>query len=143
MGVVNDEMNNCGGNLNGHGCFLNEPNGTRLSCVFIDNLRERGVSLVKKTASSGADYDWRFYFQTDYANLTSGDAALNASRIRGLIYFASNYTRALKNRLNLLLMANRYDVDASSVQITLDPTSKRTRRRTLRAFIRSSIVRFV
>jgi len=64
------------------------------------------------------------YFQIDYPNLKSGNAALNASYIWGLIYFPSNYTLALKNRINLLLSLTRYDADASSVQVTLDPTSK-------------------
>lgn len=53
-----------------------------------------------------------------------GNAALNNSHIWGLIHFTSNYTLALKNRISLILLANRYDIDSSLVKITLDPTSK-------------------
>lgn len=66
------------------------------------------------------------HFQIDYQSLKAGNAALNNSHIWGLIHFTSNYTLALKNRINKILLANRYDVDSSSVQITLDPTSKFT-----------------
>lgn len=62
------------------------------------------------------------YFQIDYPSLESGNAALNANNILGLIYFTSNYTLTLKNRINFYV--NRYDLDSCSVKVTLDPTSK-------------------
>lgn len=58
----------------------------------------------------------------EYPSLIVGNVALNVNRIWGLIYFTSNYTLSMKKRVNLF--ANRYDIDSSSVQISLDPTSK-------------------
>ncbi|XP_025200889.1 LOW QUALITY PROTEIN: ABC transporter G family member 23-like [Melanaphis sacchari] len=103
LGVVNDEINNCSTGLYKQKCFLNDLNNTKLSCMFIDNLRTSNNYLI------------------DYPSLKSGNLALNANLIWGLIYFNSNYTLTLKNRLNLFV--NRYDIDSSSVQITLDSTN--------------------
>ncbi|KAF0762245.1 ABC transporter G family member 23-like [Aphis craccivora] len=103
LGVVNDEVNNCSTGLYQQKCFLNDPNNTKLSCMFIDHLRASNNYLI------------------DYSTLESGNAALNAKLIWGLIYFTSNYTLTLKNRLNLFV--NRYDIDFSSVQITLDSSN--------------------
>lgn len=55
----------------------------------------------------------------------AGNSALDASVVWGLIYFTSNYTLNLKNRINLNLFASRFDIDSSSIQVILDPTSKR------------------
>ncbi|XP_015371211.1 PREDICTED: ABC transporter G family member 23-like [Diuraphis noxia] len=103
LGVVNDEIKNCSSDLYQRKCFLNDPNNTKLSCMFIDHLRASNNYLI--------------YFP----NLKSGNDALNSNFIWGLIYFTSNYTLTLKNRLNIFV--NSYDIDFSSVQITLDSTN--------------------
>ncbi|CAI6345583.1 unnamed protein product [Macrosiphum euphorbiae] len=102
LGVVNDEIKNCSTDLYQQKCFLNDPSNTKLSCMFIDHLR----------ASS---------YLIDYSSLNSGNDALNARFIWGLIYFTSNYTLTLKNRLNIFV--NSYDIDYSSVKITLDSSN--------------------
>jgi len=46
LGVVNDEVNNCSTGLYKQKCFLNDPNNTKLSCMFIDHLRASNNYLV-------------------------------------------------------------------------------------------------
>lgn len=46
LGVVNDEIKNCSSDLYQKKCFLNDPNNTKLSCMFIDNLRASNSFLV-------------------------------------------------------------------------------------------------
>lgn len=129
LGIVNDEISNCSDSFYRQKCFLNDPNNTRLSCMFIDNLREHNDFLVNKfVCKKGVRQLKNIIFlshclQIHYPNLETGNAALNASHIWGLIYFTSNYTLALKNRINLLSSANSYDIDASSVRVALDPAS--------------------
>ncbi|XP_025415786.1 LOW QUALITY PROTEIN: ABC transporter G family member 20-like [Sipha flava] len=103
LGIVNDETKNCSTDLYRQKCFLNDHDNTKLSCMFIEHLREFNDYLI------------------DYPCLKSGNDALNASAVWGLIYFTSNYTLMLKNRINLFV--NHYDIDFSSVQVTLDPTN--------------------
>ncbi|VVC43841.1 AAA+ ATPase domain,P-loop containing nucleoside triphosphate hydrolase,ABC transporter-like,ABC [Cinara cedri] len=103
LGIVNDEIKNCSTDHYRQKCFINELNNTKLSCMFIDHLRKHNGFLI------------------DYPNLKSGNYALTSSYIWGLIYFPSNYTLALKNRFSQI--PNRYDIDSSFVQITLDSTN--------------------
>jgi len=45
LGIVNDEINNCTVDLYHVKCFLKDFN-TKLSCMFIDHLREYNNMLV-------------------------------------------------------------------------------------------------
>lgn len=48
LGIVNDEVKYCNADLYRQKCFLNDPNNTKLSCMFIDHLRENNDNLVNK-----------------------------------------------------------------------------------------------
>lgn len=46
LGIVNDEITNCSNEVYRHKCFLNDTDNTKLSCMFIDHLREYNYNLV-------------------------------------------------------------------------------------------------
>ncbi|XP_050422274.1 ABC transporter G family member 23-like isoform X2 [Adelges cooleyi] len=95
--IVNDEMKNCGSYVHHDSCFLNDVNYTKLSCTFIENLRYFNKRLVH------------------YPNLESSKVALNANDVSGILYFAHNYTKSLRKRVQR--RANLYDMNSSSVQV--------------------------
>lgn len=46
LAIVNDEMKNCSSDVYEEKCFLNDYENMKLSCMFIDNLREHDNLLV-------------------------------------------------------------------------------------------------
>ncbi|XP_050542636.1 ABC transporter G family member 20-like isoform X2 [Daktulosphaira vitifoliae] len=101
LAIINNEINNCSTFNNYNTCFLYNSNDTKLSCKFIENMLGYNDRLML------------------YPNLNSGMVALKDKKVRGVLFFSSNFTESLKKRI--LRRANRYDVKYSTIQVYIEP----------------------
>uniref|UniRef100_A0A1B6DER0 ABC transporter domain-containing protein n=1 Tax=Clastoptera arizonana TaxID=38151 RepID=A0A1B6DER0_9HEMI len=84
------------------GCHLDLP----LSCRYIDKLREKTIKFI------------------EYKNIEDAKAAVHRNDAWGVMYFASNYTECLIERINLLRGASDLALNLSEVNIWMDMSNQ-------------------